>query len=241
MPRLHSQILEIDAIDARFCEAMFQLYGSYFEATTRSRFDKDMSNKTHAVLLHDETGALRGFSTLALYDFQFMETSGQAMFSGDTIVHHEFWGEQALPMAWLELAGTFKGRQPSIPLYWFLIVKGYRTYRYLPLFAKQYYPNYRQATPPMIQSVLDYLTTDRFGDCYNRETGVISFPESMGHLAPQWADVPTSVAQRPEVKFFLNRNPGYIQGDELACITELCSENLRRRARSAFERGMSSC
>lgn len=240
MPRLHSTVLATDEIEVALRNAMYGLYSTYFDATTPELFAKDLSDKTHAVLLLDEGGVLRGFSSLALYDFECAETSGQALFSGDTIIHHDFWGEQALPMAWLELAGKFKAKRPSAPLYWFLIVKGYRTYRYLPLFSKNYYPNYRGVTPSTLQRVLDQLATDRFGDCYSRDSGVISFHESHGHLSPEWADVPGPVANRPEVEFFLTQNPGYVQGHELACITELCATNLRRRARSAFERGASS-
>ena len=237
MARLRSQVLTLDAIDAQRRETMHKVYGSYFEATTAARFEADLANKTHVLLLFDAADVLRGFSTLALYDFHFDGVRGRALFSGDTIVQHQFWGEQTLPLAWLELAGSFKAQQPCAPLYWFLITKGYRTYRYLPLFAKHYYPNHCESSPPRLQLVLDHLANERFGPCYDPATGVISFPESLGHLAPPWADVPVTIAQRPEVAFFLRRNPGYVRGDELACITELCSENLRRRARAAFERG----
>ena len=241
MSNLHAETLRVDEISALLCGEMYALYSHYYEATDRDRFEQDLAQKTHTMFLYDESSTLRGFSTLALYPFSLENTTCQVVFSGDTIIHDDYWGQQVLPMKWIELTGTFKSRQPDVPLYWFLIVKGYRTYRYLPLFAKEYYPNHRGATPQPMQSILDALARARFGDCYDAARGVIHFEESRGHLSAGWVDVPERVADRPDVQFFLQNNPGHVRGDELACITELSLDNLRRRARAYFERGLAQC
>ena len=108
MPRLRAQVFTIDAIDPPTCSNMYGLYQNYYEGCTADRFAQDLANKTHAIVLRVENETLRGFSTLALFDFEFEGALCQAVFSGDTIVHHEFWGEPTLPAAWLELAGQFK-------------------------------------------------------------------------------------------------------------------------------------
>ena len=241
MPSLYAETLTVDDISSTLRGKMYDLYSQYFEATDRDRFERDLSQKTHTLFLYGESFALRGFSTLALYPFSLKDSSCQVVFSGDTIIHHNYWGQQMLPMKWIELTGVFKSQQPDVPLYWFLIVKGYRTYRYLPLFAKQYFPNHREATPVLLQSILDQLARTRFGDCYDATRGVIHFGRSMGHLAPEWAQIPERVADRPDVRFFLQHNPGHLRGDELACITELSLDNLRRRACKYFENGLRQC
>ena len=38
--------------------------------------------------------------------------------------------------------------------------------------------------------------------------------------------------------FFLRSNPGYLRGEELVCLTELASDNLRPLARRVFEQGL---
>ena len=43
---------------------------------------------------------------------------------------------------------------------------------------------------------------------------------------------------RPETAFFLASNPGYVHGDELVCLTELSTENLRPIARRVFQKGL---
>jgi hypothetical protein len=125
--------------------------------------------------------------------------------------------------------------QPSLPLYWFLIVKGPRTFRYLPAFALQFLPDWRTSPVPRMTSLLTFLARERFGNAYDPQTGVIRFRESHGHLAEQWAKISEREAARDDVQFFLRRNPGYVRGDELACLCELSSDNLRPLARRIFD------
>jgi hypothetical protein len=85
---------------------------------------------------------------------------------------------------------------------------------------------------------MDALARGRFGDAYDRARGVVSFPQSRGHLKPRWAEIDTSETARPDVALFLHKNPGYVRGDELVCMTELASDNLRPLARRVFEQGL---
>ena len=61
-------------------------------------------------------------------------------------------GEQALVGAFCHFAGGLKARDREAPLFWFLISKGHRTYRYLSLFAHRYYPNPAVPTPLPIKA-----------------------------------------------------------------------------------------
>jgi hypothetical protein len=53
---------------------------------------------------------------------------------------------------------------------------------------------------------------------------------------PGWC--PEKDQGRPEVRFFLAANPGYVRGDELLCLCRLAPDNLTPIARRAFEQGM---
>lgn len=213
---------------------MLRLYCRYYEACDGERFQRDLAEKDYVILLHDLQGDLRGFSTLEVLAFEYDGRPQRAVFSGDTIVHHQFWGGQTLPLAWCRLAGRIKAQAPGLPLYWFLISKGHRTYRYLPLFAKRFYPTWRYETPSAIQALMDGLARQKFGDTYDPSTGLIRFPRSHGHLRTPWAEVDSRLSEKPDVRYFLNRNPGHRRGDELVCLTELCSDNLRSHALRAF-------
>jgi hypothetical protein len=85
---------------------------------------------------------------------------------------------------------------------------------------------------------MNQLGVRLFAQDYQHGLGVVQFPVSRGQLRSKWAEPPKEVLSRPEVQFFLQKNPGYRHGDELLCLTELCSSNLRPLARRLFEAGM---
>ena len=240
MTELTAVIQTQGSLDAGLVSTMYRLYDCYYGAASETAFRRDLRAKDKVILLRNRAGELRGFSTLAVTEFDFDNRTHRAIFSGDTIIDRRHWGEHALAFTWIELAGSIKREAPDVPLYWFLIVKGVRTFRYLPVFARRFYPHWEVPTPACEQRLLDTLASDRFGDAYDPRRGVISFPRSRGHLRSEFADVPAQHLGRPEVRFFLERNPGYRRGDELACITELHAENLRPMARRLFSKGLAA-
>lgn len=239
MAKLTANIRNCGSLAETEVASMYQLFSGYYECTSPALFEADLAEKTHVIVLHSET-KLCGFSTLSLLEsnqHDKLPTQCRVLFSGDTIIHHDHWGEQALALAFCNFAGQVKAQQPKIPLYWFLISKGYRTYRYLHLFSKVYWPSFRNEPMPELQHLLDTLASKKFGDCYDAATGLIRFPQSRGHLRTNWADIRDNMLERPEVKFFLQSNPRYTEGEELACITTLEKGNLRSIARRAFVDG----
>ena len=231
--RLQADIERAASLDGRTVNEMFDLYGTYYDATSPSLFEQDLGNKDFVVVLRDDAGAVAGFSTLAIVDAPF----GRAIYSGDTIIDRAHWGTQALAFTWLRFAGELKAQAPDSPLYWFLIVKGHRTYRYLSAFSVDFYPHWQKPTPSWAQAIMAELACRRFHDAYDAARGVVSFPQSRGHLKPAWAAVEPEEAARPDVAFFLAANPGFTRGDELVCLTELAAGNLRPLARRVFEQG----
>jgi hypothetical protein len=57
----------------------------------------------------------------------------------------------------------------------------------------------------------------------------------LGHLRKDHGGV---IRENPWVRYFLQRNPGHVRGEELVCLTEMEASNLRRGARSAFREGI---
>ncbi len=240
MAELSAIVQSAASVDSSLESAMFRLYERYYGASSETAFRSDLRAKDKVVLLRDRSGHLKGFSTLAITEFEFDGRPHRSIFSGDTIVDQQHWGENALAFAWIELAGSIRREAPAVPLYWFLIVKGIRTFRYLPIFARRFYPHWDRPTPDKEQRLLDLMAGERFGAAYDPARGVISFPRSRGHLRADFAEIPSRLRDRPEVRFFLNRNAGYTRGDELACIAELEPDNLRPMARRLFMKGLAA-
>lgn len=225
-------------LDARRVAEMYALFETYYADVSRRRFDADLADKSHAILLLSPQGRVVGFSTVRWYAFEIDGGIEHAVFSGDTIIDRPWWGSQRLAAEFCRLAGRFKARHPDRPLWWFLISKGHRTYRYLPAFAHRFFPSPDVPTPAPIRARLDRLARQRFGDAYDAARGVIAFAQPHGRLRERWhVDATASDAVSPMGAFFEQRNPGYARGDELVCLTELVASNLRRLARSAFVEG----
>jgi hypothetical protein len=234
--RLTAQVRDRAALSAGDVARMYALYATYYDGTSCALFAADLAGKSHVIELTVD-GALVGFSTLAVLPFEHRGAANLALFSGDTIIDQSHWGEQALVAAFCRFAGRLRA-QRDVPLYWLLISKGYRTYRYLSLFARTYYPQHAAPTPAAMQERLDALAQRKFGAAYDAAAGVVRFPQSRGHLKPAWADVRDHLLTHDVVRFFLDRNPGHAGGDELVCLTELAADNLRSFARRAFVEGL---
>ena len=210
-------------------EAMYALMAEHYANVTPERFAADLAEKQWVLQIHDAGGDLRGFSTQMMLSTTHEGRPIRALFSGDTIVHREDWGQTALMQQWgrfaLRLMDHFAGEQ----LYWFLISKGYKTYRFLPVFFHEYYPRYDRSTPAEIQTLIRKLAWAKFGNALN-EQGVIQAEPNGCRLLPGVAEITTGRLQDPHVRFFQERNPQHALGDELCCLAPLTPANFTAAA-----------
>jgi hypothetical protein len=114
--------------------------------------------------------------------------------------------------------------------FWLLLTSGFRTYRFLPVFWREFFPRFDRSTPPELHRLLYQLANERFGAQFDAPAGVVRFAHPQ-QLAAGLETVPPGRERDPHTVFFLARNPGHAQGDELACLTELCQENLTAAGR----------
>jgi hypothetical protein len=154
-----------------------------------------------------------------------------AFFSGDTIVAADYRSDSILSRLWSRTvfaeAAKIVAKRPAVQVYWFLICSGYKTYRFLPIFFRRFFPNPGARTPDDVQRILDALGKAKFGSRYDAATGVVRLEEPTP-LRPGVADLTEQRLRDPLVVFFAGRNPGHTLGDELACITEISRTNLTR-------------
>src|SRR5205823_3256853 len=124
-----------------------------------------------------------------------------------------------------ESVAQLRRHYPRGPYVWLLITSGFRTYRFLPLFWREFYPRFDRATPPAEQRLLNHLATQRFGSHFDPSTGIVRL-QSPQRLLDDLAGIPPARTDDPHVAFFASRNSGHAQGDELLCVTELTPQNL---------------
>jgi hypothetical protein len=208
---------------------MFKLLSEHFDGVTTEQFARDLAEKNLALLLERE-GELVGFSTLLAYSTHFEGALVNVIYSGDTIVTPEAWGSTALPRAWVAGVEALRATLPPAPFYWLLLTSGFRTYRFLPVFWREFFPRYDTATPNDLQRLLNQLGRERFGNQFFAEKGIVRFahPQQLRHGLKE---IPAGRERDPHILFFLSHNPHYTKGDELVCLTELCPENLTAAGR----------
>jgi len=222
---MRGRLVRREELTAAEREAMFGLLAHHFEGVTRERFAADLADKTWALLLEDDEG-LRGFSTLLLYESTPPgEEICTVVYSGDTIVDPTAWGSAALPRCWIAAVRRLREEHPHGRLWWLLLTSGFRTYRFLPVFWKDFWPRWDAPTPPDAQIRLDALAQEKLDGLYRKEEGIVRFPQPQ-KLRGELAEIPEGRLADPHVAFFLERNPGWREGDELACLTEIAEANL---------------
>lgn len=212
--------------------AMVSLYLAHYDGSNKALFFSDLKCKSEALLVRRDA-TLIGFTTLQIYDCEWEPKRIRVVYSGDTVVDRAHWGQQALAFAWIARMGKLKRERPDLPLYWFLIVKGHRTYRYLPAFTKSFYPQW-SIDRSDLKPLADALARKKFGEEYNATTGVVEFAESKGHLKDDIAFPTEKEKTKDAVKFFLERNPNYLRGHELVCLCELAEENMKPLTKRIF-------
>jgi hypothetical protein len=204
--------------------AMRLLLEAHFEGVTPAVFERDLAQKQW-VLLIEEAGCLRGFSTLLLYPARHEDEDFTVVYSGDTIMDRRARSSSALSRCWIGSVRALRRLEPGRRLYWLLLVSGFRTYRFLPLFWREFHPRFDVAPPARVKRRLDFLAAERLGRCYSPETGVARL-ETPQQLRSELRELPASQRGDPHVAFFLARNPGWERGDELVCLTEIADDNL---------------
>lgn len=224
--KLEAQIVEVAGLGRWERDQMFALMDRYYAGMKRDTFEVDLNEKLWVILLRESgSQAICGFSSQMILDFTIDGAAMHALFSGDTIVERRCWGQSLLAQAWGQLAIALIDRYPRGSLYWFLISKGYKTYRYLPLFFCQYYPRRATVTPSWAKAIIDALGRHKYPQAYDPSTGIIRADATACRLRRDVAAVTGGRLRDPEVRFFVERNPGHELGDELCCVAPLTREN----------------
>jgi hypothetical protein len=232
--RYYSSTLRIVDLAVDLVDRMAALYLANYDGSSQDVFRRDLAAKDEVILVFcgDE---LIGFTTLRVFGEIWQGRAIRVVYSGDTIVDPAHWGQSELASAWISRVGEIARAAPAEPLYWFLLVKGHRTFKYLPVFGRSFYPHW-EIDRSDLKSLADQLAGRMFPGDYNPATGVVEFAESRGHLKAAIAQPDAGDLGKAATQFFLARNPGYRQGHELVCICELAPDNMKPLTARLFQR-----
>lgn len=209
---------------------MYDLLARHFAGVRRDVFDLDLDRKNWVVLVEDgdsdiSANVLRGFSTFLMYEIEFDGKIDSVVYSGDTIIDPSAWSSSVLSRTWISAINMLRQEYTKGKLYWFLLCSGYRTYRFLPTFCREFYPRHDISTPPRIEKFMQFLARDRFGSNYDAKAGVVRFPYPHS-LREGLKGIPEERLKDAHIRFFDRQNPGHLHGDNLVCLAEIGEDNL---------------
>ena len=196
--RLRGKVFDINNLSRQNINRMFELMNMFYENANFDVFIRDLNDKSKEV---------------------------NGVFSGDTIIHKDYWGSLELYKIFGEKYIDFS--DSSDEFYWFLISKGYKTYRILPSFFYKFYPTYLYETPPEIKAIMDSFGKYYYPNEYNSASGVIEYKKVKDKLRAGVADITEDKLKNKHINFFKSINPDYIKGNDVVCLTSLKSYNIK--------------
>ncbi len=228
---LEGRVRHVEDLTRSERDQMHSLIADYFTNVARDRFEEDLAEKRWVCVVSDSRlGRIHGFSTLMRFAADVDGAPVVALFTGDTIIGREHWGQQVLHRVMGRHMMRLAEETPEARAFWLLLSSGYKTYRFLPVFFRKFFPRYDAPTPADMRRLIDALAGMKFGSEYQSVSGLVRFAEP-APLRPGVAGIDDRRLRNPHVDFFVRANPGYTEGDELVCITELTQSNLTRAGR----------
>ena len=227
-----------DQLDALERRSMLDLMMVYYDNVREDVFQRDLNAKDWVIRLRcQQTGRLIGFSTQRLLRQTINDQLIRVLFSGDTIVDRNFWNSPKLAQTWGRFVLRLIAQAQDEPLYWLLLSKGYRSYRFLPLFFRRYLPALHETTSTDLEQVRRAFAKRLYGDAFDSATSVVRGEAIDNYrLHEGVAEVTAARCQDPHVRFFLTLNPGHFAGDELCCVAPLERDNFTLAARRVIGR-----
>ena len=221
--KLKAKLVQIQSLTESEKMRMLLLMRGYYNGMTEEAFASDLSKKTGVFLLRD-TGSqeIQGFSTVLVQQLTLGDRSCQGVFSGDTIVAKEYWGQRALQRSFALYMFMLKLKRPTEPLFWFLMSKGYKTYLLLANNFFIHYPRFDRPIPASIKRVMDLFYSGLFSEKYDASTGLITFSGETCRLRSGVAEITDELVRaNPRIAYFQKANPQWTEGTELACVAKL--------------------
>ncbi|HEX8539097.1 MAG TPA: hypothetical protein VF664_16625 [Cystobacter sp.] len=201
---------------------MLALMQTCYAGVSAERFTRDLDDKQYVILLNARhTGELVGFSTVRIAQEEMEGRTAEIIFSGDTVIHPDYWGQKELQMRFTRLLLQRKLRRPWRPLMWLLLSAGYKTYLLAVNHVRLTVPRHDWEPPAERLAFLNALASRWFGEQFDPARGTVRFSDAHYRVREGVSPIDREAAAHPDIAFFARRNPGHVEGEELVCLAEL--------------------
>lgn len=209
---------------------MFQLFSQYYTDTNEEMFISDLDKKSHVFTFWDKSftpNKLAGFSTIDKQNAcPTLKSNALSLYSGDTVLASEYWGSKILQKAFFWYILKSKLLSPLKPVYWMLISKGFKTYMLMRKNFPASYPNRHEDAPSEMQLFKNSFYKNKFSHNYSSSNSKIIFAEPKGAVKDGVSEPSNYDKQNLDIQYFIEANPNFRTGEELACIAEIRFKDL---------------
>lgn len=201
---------------------MHKVFIQYYHNADLHTFVTDMGKKTGVILLQDKRNErIVGFSTWTELNIKQNGENSIGIFSGDTVVEKEFWGNKELQKTFVKQLLKTKIKNPKTPVFWLLISKGYKTYLLLTNNFPKHYPSHEKNNIKL-ESIVDEYCEQLYPSAYNKENRLLNFGDDYQYLKGDVAEITDDMTdENPKIRHFAKLNPSWQQGTELPCVGEV--------------------
>lgn len=213
-------------------QTCFELLSRHFESVTWGQFNKDFHEKEYVAVLRDGATVV-GFSTMAV--FPVLAPSGKQFhiaFSGDTAI--EFKARNSLGFG-ITLSSFFREKiseHGDGNVWYVLISKGWRTYKAMEFMFHNFSPSPSRQTDAEESEVMEAFGTTRYPHRFVKEHQILRAKVGDQRLRDTSPDL--FIPHTELGDFFVQRNPGFKEGDELICVARLSYSNFTERFKRCF-------
>ncbi|XDD48610.1 hypothetical protein AB3N60_19120 (plasmid) [Leptospira sp. WS39.C2] len=223
--RLECRIIPPVDLKNNHVQQMFDLMEKNYIGISYDSFLRDLHQKDTLFLFH-ASSKIFGFTGLKLYPFKFENKDIVIAYSGDTVLDEKYRGTLSIPVYWGIYMLKLSEKYPN--LYWLLTSKGFRTYRYLSVFFKDFIPSPNQNNPYLIR-LRNQITKEIFPNGYDSSLGILNRGENSQSIRNIEADqIAIEVSKDPYIQYFGKTNPNFDKGHELVCLAHFHSTNINQ-------------
>lgn len=243
MSKLCAITIQVKALSESQKKDMYELFSHYYENLNQQKFFDDLNSKEKVILLKDQKGIIRGFSTLMTIETKVNGKKVLGIFTGDTVIHDDFWGGIALTLEFFKNVSLTKLKNAHLEVYWFLISKGYKTYLLLTNNFKTYYPRYDVELQKYHHEIINSFGKTLYADEYDEDSLLVKAAHKYDRLKSSVAPITQKMMEKnPNIAYFNKMNPHWSEGDELCCIGKvdlgLAQVYLSRTIKKFLRRGL---
>lgn len=225
--RVNSSVITPSDLSAADHMRMHSLMLHHFTNISADQFERDLVEKDWVVIIKSDDDTIQGFTTLKQLEIEEEGKRVIGFYSGDTILSPEYWGERGWLTTWSRHVFLSAEQYPDATSYWILLTATHRTYQFLPAFFHEYYPDTDRQAGPREKRILDTFVRMKFPKEYDAHRGVVTLRDATPVRFPEEVEAAVPLEDK-YARRFVELNPGYLNGDFLACMTRINRNNVTR-------------